>query len=332
MHVLVIGGTRFVGYGLVWRLIAQGHTITILNRGSLPDPFGDRVERIHVDRTSQAFTDTLSHRTFDAAVDFAAFTGADGGGVIDALLGRVGHYIFISSGQVYLVTTTYAPPAAESAYHAPLLPRPTNPSDLEQWQYGMGKREAEDVLRKACTERGFPATILRLPMVNGERDASGRVEAYIWRLLDGGPVLVPDGGQNVVRHIYAGDVVSCISSILGNQSTVGVAYNLAQDEQPDLRSLVGMLANLLGAPDRAVGVSSHDLRAAGLDPRAISPFSSPWISCIDPTLAREELHFTPTPLEQYLGRIIASFLAHPPEHPSANYQHRAAEIALAAGR
>ena len=55
MRVLVIGGTRFVGYQLVWRLLAGGHTVTLLNRGTLPDPFGARVERLIGDRTSEDF-------------------------------------------------------------------------------------------------------------------------------------------------------------------------------------------------------------------------------------------------------------------------------------
>ncbi|MCC2671118.1 MAG: hypothetical protein K0Q72_3589, partial [Armatimonadetes bacterium] len=49
MRVLVIGGTRFVGYFLSWRLLAQGHQVTLLNRGSAGDPFGERVERIRCD-------------------------------------------------------------------------------------------------------------------------------------------------------------------------------------------------------------------------------------------------------------------------------------------
>ena len=44
MHVVVIGGTRFVAYLFSWRLLAAGHCITLLNRGTRPDPFGDRVE------------------------------------------------------------------------------------------------------------------------------------------------------------------------------------------------------------------------------------------------------------------------------------------------
>jgi nucleoside-diphosphate-sugar epimerase len=40
MKVLVIGGNRFVGIDLTLRLLARGIKVTLLNRGTLPDPFG----------------------------------------------------------------------------------------------------------------------------------------------------------------------------------------------------------------------------------------------------------------------------------------------------
>ncbi len=42
MHVPVIGGNRFVGRFLVWRLVAGGHRVTLLNRGRIADPFADK--------------------------------------------------------------------------------------------------------------------------------------------------------------------------------------------------------------------------------------------------------------------------------------------------
>jgi nucleoside-diphosphate-sugar epimerase len=328
VHVLIVGGTRFVGYGLVWRLLARGDRVTVVNRGTLPDPFGDRIERIHVDRRSPEFGHALSNRSFDAAVDFAAYSGEDVRGAVEALEGRVGHYVFISSGQVYLVTQNPEPPSREDAYDAPLLHRPESEHDLHEWQYGVGKRDGEDVLIGAWESRGFPSTRLRIPMVNGERDASGRLDAYIWRLLDGGPILLPDGGHTIARHIYAGDVVAAIARILGDDTTYGTVYNLAQDETPRLRDLVGMLAGELGTPRRVVDVPSGTLRVAGLQPETVSPFSTSWMSYIDPSLAKARLRFAATPLPTYIGRIVASWLAHPPVAPPRGYDHREQEIAL----
>src|SRR5262245_60271746 len=166
MKVLIIGGTRFVGPLLVFRLLAAGHQVTVLNRGTLADPFGafgGRVERLVADRTSPAFAPLLAGRAFDAAVDFAAYTAADALGAIAALSGRVGHYVFISTGQVYLVREGCPRPSREIDYEGPVLPRPTEERDLPQWEYGAGKRACEDALVEAWDKARFPSTRIRIP-------------------------------------------------------------------------------------------------------------------------------------------------------------------------
>jgi nucleoside-diphosphate-sugar epimerase len=318
-----------MGHGLTWRLLAAGHRVTHFNRGTLQDPFGARVERVHGDRTTADFRDRLAGRSFDAVVDFAAFNGAEAGGAVDALAGRVGHYILISTGQVYLVRAGCPWPAAERDYEGPLMPRPQAAADVPEWEYGVGKRGCEDVLAEAWEKQRFPATRLRIPMVDGERDHQRRLEAYLWRILDGGPLLVPAGDARPVRHVYAGAVVRAIVELLGRDDSFGRAYNLSQDETPTLRQLIAELARLLGAPARVREVAEADLAGAGLELRAVSPFSSRWMSCLDPGLAKAELGFRHEPLTEYLGRIVASFLAHPPATPPPQYARRPDELALA---
>ena len=97
-RILIIGGNRFMGYQLVWRVLAAGERVTTLNRGRRGDPFADRIERLHADRRTSAFADVLRGRDFDAVVDFAAFDAADVEGAVAALQDRAGHYVFISSG------------------------------------------------------------------------------------------------------------------------------------------------------------------------------------------------------------------------------------------
>lgn len=331
-RVLVIGGTRFVGYDLVWRLLAAGHRVSVLNRGQLADPFGSRVERLRGDRTTDDLAHLLAGRDFDAAVDFVAYRGEDARHVVSVLGGRVGHYVAISSGQVYLVRDSAPRPAREADYDGPILPEPKDPADHREWDYGMGKRAVEDTLADYWAARRFPSTRLRIPMVNGERDHFRRLEGYLWRLLDGGPVLLPDGGDQPMRHIYVGSVARAIQGMLGLEKTFGEAYNLAQDETPTLRELLTLVAERLGAPARLVPVPAAEIREAGLEPVRLSPFSGRWMSFIDPSRAKAELGFRHEPLAAYLDKIVTTFLANPPEEPPAGYATRDAEIALAAGR
>jgi nucleoside-diphosphate-sugar epimerase len=125
-------------------------------------------------------------------------------------------------------------------------------------------------------------------------------------------------------------VVRALVSILGRADSFGRAYNLSQDEMPTLTELIGLFAGLLGAPARVSAVPVEAIASAGLELRAVSPFSSRWMSCLDPKLAREELGFLHDPLPEYLGRIVSSFLAHPPAAPPPSYARRADENALAA--
>jgi nucleoside-diphosphate-sugar epimerase len=332
MNVLVIGGNRFVGRELGWRLLAAGHAMSLFNRGNLADPFGGRVERLVGDRTTDDFERLLGQREFDAVVDFAAFTEADTRRAAAVLDGRVGHYVMISSGQVYLVRSPRPVGAArEGDYDGPVMGEPTDPGDRGEWAYGIGKRGAEDRLARAFADRGFPSTRLRIPMVNGERDYHRRIEGYIWRLLDGHPLLLPDGGRTPTRHVYGGAVARAIVRVLGNPLTFGQAYNLAQDETPTLAELLALVAESLGSPACFVEIASERLLAAGLDLARISPFRGRWMSFLDPSRAKAELGFHHEPLRHYLDKIVATFLAHPPSEPPDAYRaNRPAEIEITA--
>jgi nucleoside-diphosphate-sugar epimerase len=288
------------------------------------------VERLRGDRTTPDFARLLRGREFDAVVDFTVYRAEDARQAAEVLGGgRVGHYVMISTGQVYLVRDPCPLPAKESDYAGPLLAAPGDPEEWKEWDYGMGKRGAEDVLEEAWAGPRFPSTRLRLPMVNGERDHFRRLESYLWRLLDGGPLLLPDGGKRPTRHVYGGAVAREIIRLLGNPFTFGQAFNLAQDETPTLAELLGLAAEALGAPARFLEASSSRLREAGLDPVRISPFSGQWMSFLDPSRAKAELSFRHEPLRHYLDKIVTAFLTHPPLDPPPGYEKRGAELALA---
>ncbi|HEY0195237.1 MAG TPA: hypothetical protein VGC42_29180 [Kofleriaceae bacterium] len=324
MNILVIGGNRFMGLGLVWRLLCGGHRVTLLNRGQLADPFGDRVKRIVVDRTTDAFDKALAGRTFDRAIDFAAFTADDARRTVRVLAGRVGHYFFLSTGQVYLVREGCPTPAVEADYAGPVMAQPPTPADHEDWQYGVDKRGAEDVL---AASPALPSTRLRIPMVNGEHDHKRRVEAYIWRILDDHPLLVPRAGA-IARHVHSGAVIKALLALVAAPPAPGQAFNLAQAEQLPVRALVERIAQRVGTRTEIVELPPELLEDAGISVTAASPFSSRWMSQIDPGRAVAELGFAHPPLDVYLDSIVASLFARWPSEPPPGYAQRPQEWAL----
>ncbi len=325
MDILVIGGTRNVGHFLVHELVRAGHHVTIINRGIERDELPAEIERLRADRTDRAQLEkVLAGRRFDAVVDNVVYKGAEAEDIVEVLDGRIGHYIFLSTGQVYLVREGIERPFKEENYEGRVMPAPKpNTYGHEEWLYGVEKRQVEDIMAKAGQERGFPYTSLRIPMVNGERDHFKRFYSYMLRLKDGGPILVPETPDYPLRHIYAGDVVTAICMILETGKGKGRAYNISQDETTSLETFLRIVGDLMGIEPHIIRVKRSLLEANGFLPDC-SPFSDRWMSELDNTRSKTELGMQYTPLSEYLRKIVAHYEQDPPPQP-AGYRRRRAE-------
>ena len=328
MNLLIIGGTRNLGHFMVYDLLERGHRVTVLNRGLTRDELPENVERLRADRTeTPQLARALKGREFDVVIDNAMYKKAEAEAVVDLFKGHTGHYIALSSGQVYLVREGVERPFSEGQYAGRVMPAPKpNTYGYEEWLYGMDKRGVEDALLEAHAQDGFPATTLRLPMVSSERDHFYRLYAYILRLQDGGPILAPSTPNFRLRHIYAGDVVRAVTKIAENGLARGKAYNISQDETSTLDEYLAVLGGIMGTKPTVVRVKRDLLEANGFLPDS-SPFSERWMSELDNRLSKNELGISYTPLPVYLEKIVRFYRDNPPP-PPAGYRRRRAELAL----
>lgn len=330
MDVLIIGGTRFVGRRLALDLLERGHRVTTFNRGLTPDELPAEVERLRGDRRlAGALARAVGKRSFDAAVDMIAMRGSESQDAIATLDGKVGHFVHVSTGQVYLVREDARRPAREEDYDGPLRPAPPADAwDHREWRYGVEKRECEDRLAAAWTERGFPATRIRIPIVNGPEDYHGRIEGYVRRLIDGGPILVPEEPSPPLRHVWAPDVARAIARIVETGAGRGRAYNMAQDDLWSFAMFLGWLGDLVGKGPRIARFPRARLVAAGVFP-GCSPFSNPWMSVLDNARAKSELGFAFTGYDGYLPGLVDLY-REPGRAPAEEYfAGRPRELALA---
>lgn len=77
-RILVLGGNRFFGRRLVSLLLNEGCSVTVLNRGSKPDPFAGRAKLLVCDRSDeQAFRTALENQEFDVVFDQVCFNSLD---------------------------------------------------------------------------------------------------------------------------------------------------------------------------------------------------------------------------------------------------------------
>jgi nucleoside-diphosphate-sugar epimerase len=328
MRVLILGGTRNLGPLLVRELAARGHRLAVCNRGRTPDDLPGDVERLRADRGDrQQLERALGARDFDGVVDTTLYTGPEAEDVVELLAGRVGHYVTLSSGQVYLCREGARRPYSEEDYAGQVMAEPPRDGrDWSEWRYGVDKRAAEDVLAAAVAERGFPATVLRLPMVHSERDHYQRLRNYLARLDDGGPILVPAGPHLPVRHVDGADVVRVIADLLESGSGLGGVYNLSQEETLPIEECLARLAEVAGRPLELLRPPRERLLETDLLP-ACSPFSGLWMSELDNRRSRRELGVVYTPFAATLERLVAHLRRQP---PPSGYAQRPRELALAA--
>ena len=329
MDILIIGGTRNVGHFLTLELLTKGHRVTVFNRGKTPDELPPVVQRLQGDRSDpNAISEALAGRRFDVVVDMALYNATDAKVITELLDGRTGRYLFLSTGQVYLVREEPPRPFIETATQTPLLPAPLpGTRDNDEWLYGVNKSQAEATLMEAWQTRRFPVTILRLPMVNSERDHFHRVHGYLLRIRDGGPILLPTGKHLRLRHVYAADVVQAIIRVIQTGRGKGRAYNISQDETVTLDDFLLLLAAIAGHPLKLKYIDRAVLENLQLLPDC-SPFSDPWMSELDNQRSRLELGMQYTPLAVYLEKLVRHYGAS--QHPLPDgYRRRTQEIRLA---
>lgn len=309
-RALVLGGGGFVGGAACRALLRRGFETIAAGRKERPS--GSNTGYLAFDRTDEdALARVLAQTQPDVLLDLACYQPAQIEAVARHFKGA--RYVFTSTG-VY--PDRHGAPAREDDF-VPLDGEP--PAALD---YLEGKRWCETVLHRLGE---LPWTIVRPSAVFGPRDHTLRIAAYIQRVADGGPLLVP--AETYEQH--RGFVVSVddIGTVCGlacdlRRDVVHAVYNAA-DDRVTLRELIEGIARLVGVPARM-----HPLPFAEL-PDGASPYGPyPNRAGYVVERARRELGFEPSSLEDALAETLAWYRAAAPSHPG--YSQRANELALAA--
>jgi len=301
--VLLVGGDGFLGAAIARLLIAEGRRVTTLSRGRHAPVAG--AERLVADRRdARALAAALRDRRFDLTVDLAAYDAIDVETLWRVPGASLGRAVVISSGQVYLVTETLRRVHREPDSRKKVLPEPpAGTPEHAQWSYGVGKRRVEAAFLALRRRHGVRGVMLRPPVIHGEADPTLRLWVWLKRMLDGGPVIVPDGGRRATRFVEVEDVARLVAKIAGGLEPRAPVYNLAAALPTSLLRFLALAAQAARVEPHFVGVPMKTLRARGLDPRAW-PFASRWASVLDPSRAARDLGFAGAGPEIWLPRVV----------------------------
>ncbi len=220
MKVLFIGGTGVISSACSELALALGIELYLLNRGRSvrPTPEGAHVLSADVRDRAQAEA-VLAGHSFDAVVDWVAFTPEHVAADIELFRGRTGQYVFISSA---------------SAYQKPLSSLPiteSTPLDNPYWEYSRNKIACEERLVGAYRAEKFPFTIVR-PSHTYDRTmlpVTGRYTA-IARMRRGKPAIVHGDGTSTWVLTHHRDFAKGFVPLLGNARAIGEAFHITSDE------------------------------------------------------------------------------------------------------
>lgn len=206
MRVLVVGGTRFVGRHLVEAAIAAGHDVTLLHRGrSGSDLFPQADHRLADRNDSPALAEALADGEWDATIDVSAYRPRQVTSLADALDGRGGAYVYVSSASVYNPVTTGF--AEDGRLFDEILPPP---EEITNTTYGPLKVSCERIAR----ERFADSLVVRPTYVVGPWDHSGRFDYWVHRVARGGEILAPGSEDDPLQVIDARDQAAFVMSAL----------------------------------------------------------------------------------------------------------------------
>ncbi|MEU9507743.1 NAD-dependent epimerase/dehydratase family protein [Micromonospora sp. NPDC048170] len=253
MRLLVLGGTGFVGGAAVAEAVRRGWTVTTFNRG-LHGVTPEGVHRLRGDRTAPDGLTALADGEWDLVVD--TWDGAPRAvrDVARALVGRVGSYVYVSSGSVY------APPVAPGVgEEAPVVDAEP---DADDGDYATNKAGGERAVREVFGER---AVIARAGLILGPGEDIGRLPWWLERVSRGGEVLAPGPADLPLQYVDVRDLAGWMLD-RGAERSGGTFNVVSRTGHATMGELLDSCVAATGADARLRWTEPGPILAAGVVP------------------------------------------------------------------
>ncbi len=285
MRALVTGGAGFIGSTLVDRLLAEGHSVEVvddLSSGSLANLAEARADRSHdlkvhqVDIREAAVVELIGRRApevifhlaaqadvrvsvarpaFDAEVNVLGSINVLEG----ARIAGTRKVVFASSGG-----TIYGEPAPED------LPVKESHPQQPASPYGVAKRVVTDYLNVYRAIHGIEFTSLAMANIYGPRQdphgEAGVVAIFAGLLIDGRPCTIFGDGTQTRDFVYVDDAVDAF--VRAAEKGSGLLCNIGTGVETSVNELYAAMAAAAGVTEAAVMAPARpgELARSALDP------------------------------------------------------------------
>jgi nucleoside-diphosphate-sugar epimerase len=238
MRILVMGGTRFIGVHLTQQLVAQGHDVTLFNRGNRPAPIDD-VRTIVGDRTQDL--GRLSSESFDVIFDNNGRELTDTEPLVTLFKGRIKQFIYMSSAGVY-----------QKSDQMPHL----EGDRVDPKSRHKGKHETEAFLAQS----GIPFTAVRPTYIYGPQNYNDLEAWFFDRILRDRPIPIPGNGGHFTQFGHVADLATAMVKMVDQPKAMNQIYNVSGDRYVTFDGLARACAI-------ACGKNPDDLQIVHYDPK-----------------------------------------------------------------
>lgn len=214
MNILIIGGTKFVGRHIAEKTIANGHSITLFNRGETNPDILPKAVKLVGDRDGNM--KALEGRTWDCVIDTCGYFPRIVRQSANLLKDAVGMYMFISTISVYEDEGKMSLP--EDGELKTIEDKTVE--EIREDTYGALKVLCEQAILDAYGDR---ALIVRPGLIVGPYDPTDRFTYWIRHMKQAGPMLVPDVPDQPVQYIDGRDLAKFVIKLIENN--VSGVYN-----------------------------------------------------------------------------------------------------------
>jgi len=282
MHTLITGGAGFIGSHLADRLVAEGHTVFVLDdlsTGSFENIAHlkghprfhytiDSVinERLLAELVDQS--DTVYHLAAAVGVRLIVEapvrtieTNVHGTEVVLKQAAKKGKLVVIAStSEVYGKSADV--PFREDGDLA------LGATSRHRWAYACSKALDEFLALAYWREKKLPIVIVRLFNTVGPRQ-TGRygmvVPTFVQQALAGEPITVFGDGAQTRCFTDVSDVVSALVSLPREAAAVGGVFNIGTTQEVTIRQLAERVKALTGSPSPIVTVPYDEAYVEGFE-------------------------------------------------------------------
>lgn len=296
MHILILGGTGFLGPICTESALARGHKVTQFNSGRTeerrhangrPSVVPAGVDTLIGNRDPNKTADDrrlagvpddqkkpdpnspkglseiekalASGAKFDAVIDTSGYFPRMVKASADLLAPTVKQYVFISSISVYKNNDT--PDKDESDTLATLSDPNTEDFGQGFANYGGGKAACEQAAEAAMPGR---STAIRAGFIVGKGDTSGRFIYWPVRASKGGEMIVPGKPEDPIQIIDVRDLADFIVTCIETKATG--PFNVTGPAKPyPMKTFIEGCIKGVGASTKPTWVDPAFLSANGID-------------------------------------------------------------------